>query len=127
SEISSVMIEDAIPILANKDIIGSIEYKVAVPSDELINIDRLGLNRHQFEMLSNQKNMDFTVKLVAERNQDAMEDRGIIREFFDGITEVARSIRVKAKNNNEYMQTYKLEDSPFSRKERFDFDRDADN
>ena len=127
SEISSVMIEDAIPILANKDIIGSIEYKVAVPHDELIDIDRLGLSRNQFEMLSNQRNMDFTVKLVAERNRDALEDRGTLREFFGGIAEVARSIRVKAKDDDEYMQTFKLEDSPFSRRERFDFDRDAVN
>lgn len=127
SEISSVMIEDAIPILANKDMIGAIEYKVAVPSDELLDIDRLGLNQSQFEMLTNQKNMDFTVKLIAERNQDAFEDRGSLREFFRGISDVARNIRVNAKNDDEYMQTFKLEDSPFTRKERFDFNREAEN
>lgn len=127
SEISSVMIEDAIPILASKDIIGSIEYKVAVPHDELLGIDQLGLSRTQFEMLSNQRSADFTVKLVAERNRDALEDRGALREFFGGIAEVARSIRVKAKDDDEYMQTFKLEDSPFTRRERFEFDRNAEN
>ncbi|WP_080872534.1 hypothetical protein [Oceanobacillus timonensis] len=127
SEISSVMIDDAIPILANKDIIGSMEYKVAVPSDELLDIDQLGLNRQQFEMLTNQKNIDFTVKLVAERNRDAFENRGALRGFFESIADVARNIKIKAKNNNEYMQTFKLEDSPFTRNERFDFDREAEN
>lgn len=127
SEISSVMIEDAIPILANKDMIGSIEYKVAVPNDEIIDIDQLGLNQHQFEMLSNQRTVDFTIKLVAERNRNSFEDRGVLRDFFDRIAEVGRSIKVKAKNNEEYMQTFKLEDSPFSRRERFDFDHNAEN
>lgn len=127
SEISSVMIEDAIPILARKDIIGSIEYKVAVPKDELIDIDQLGLSREQFELLSNQKNVDFTVKLIAERNRDAFEDRGKLRSFFAGISRLARDIKVKAKNEDEYMQTYRLENSPFSRREKFTFDRNAEN
>lgn len=127
SEISSVMIDDAIPILANKDIIGSMEYKVAVPSEELLDIDQLGLNRNQFEMLTNQKNIDFTVKLVAERNRDAFEDRGVLRAFFDNIAGVARNIKVKAKDEDEYMQTFELEDSPFTRREKFDFDRNAND
>lgn len=127
SEISSVMIEDAIPILAKKDIVGSIEYKVAVPSDEILDIDRLGLSQKQFEKLTNQKNLDFTVKLVAERNKDAFEDRGVVADFFKGISNIARNIKVKAKDNDEYMQTFKLENSPFTKREKFNFDRASED
>lgn len=127
SEISSVLIEDAIPLLASKDVIGTIEYKVSVPGDEFIGIDQLGLSQADFEQLTNQRNVDFTIKLVAERNRDAFEDRGTLREFLRSISEVARGIKVKAKNNNEYMQTFELDNSPFTRRERFEFNHNAED
>ena len=127
SEISSVLIEDAIPLLATKDVIGTIEYKVSVPRDEFIGIDQLGLKQADFEQLTNQRTVDFTIKLVAERNRDAFEDRGPFREFLSNISEVARSIKVKAKNNNEYMQTFNLDNSPFTRKEKFEFNQNAED
>lgn len=127
SEISGVIIDDAIPILKQKDIIGSIEYSVTVPSTQRINIDQLGLTEDQFEYLSNQKSVNITVKLVAERNKDSFQDRNRMELFFRNLLQWTRKVKVRAKNEGEYMQTYDIENSPFTRREKFSFDNTAED
>lgn len=126
-EVSSVMIDDAISILKKKKQIGSITYKVSVPSSEKVNIDSLGLTEKEFEMLQNQKSVDFEIKLVAERNKSALKDPGMINTFLKQIMKKTDKIKVKAKNENEYMQTYNIVDSIMTKREKFDFDRDSTN
>lgn len=126
-EISSIAIDDAIPLLKRKDIIGTINYKMSIPSDEKLNIDTLGLSEKQYDMLDNLKTVDIEIKLVAERNKDIMRDKNKIGEFFSDIISFAKGIRVKAKNKDEYMQTYNIVDSPLTKRMKFDFDRNANN
>lgn len=121
SEITSIMIEDAIPLLKKKEQIGTILYKVSVPPDERINIDELGLTEDQFEALDNQKSIDIEVKLVAERNQDAIPDRSKFDTFIKNIINITRRVKVKAKDSNEYMQTYNIVGNPLTKKVKIDF------
>ncbi|MFJ7993604.1 hypothetical protein ACIQY5_15685 [Peribacillus frigoritolerans] len=126
-EVSSIMIEDAIPILKKKDTIGAISYKVAVPSTEKINIDALGLSEKDFEMLQNQKSVQFEVKLVAERNKSAIEDPNKLEQFLKKIMKKTEKIKVSAKDTNEYMQTYNIVGSIITKREKFEFDKDSTN
>lgn len=126
-EVASVMIDDAIPILKKKHQIGSISYKVSVPSSEKISLDRLGLGEKEFSLLQNQKSVDFEVKLVAERNKSAIEDSQSIDKLLKKIMSKTNKIKVKAKNQNEYMQTYNIVDSILTKREKFDFNKDATN
>ncbi|MBT2614142.1 MULTISPECIES: hypothetical protein [unclassified Bacillus (in: firmicutes)] len=126
-EVSSIMIEDAIPILKKKDTIGSISYKVAVPSTEKINIDALGLSEKDFEMLQNQKSVQFEVKLVAERNKSAIEDPNKLEQFLKKIMKKTEKIKVSAKDTSEYMQTYNIVGSIMTKREKFEFDKDSTN
>lgn len=127
AEISSVTIDDAIPILASKEIIGTINYKLSIPSDEKISIDRLGLSEKQFEMLSNQKSVDIEVKLVASRNKDALTDKSKVKQFFEKILKLTDKVSVKAKDSDEYTQTYNIIDSAFTKRTKFNFDRGSNN
>lgn len=121
SEITSIMIEDAIPLLKKKEQIGTIIYKVSVPPDERINIDELGLTEDQFEALSNQKSIDIEVKLVAERYQDAIPDRSKFDTFIKKLTNITNKVKVKAKDYNEYMQTYNIVGDPLTKKVKINF------
>lgn len=125
AEISSVIIEDAIPLLKDKDTIGTIKYKVSVPPNEMFNIDRLGLTQSQYETLSNQKSVDFEIKLVAERNKDALEDKNKLGSFLTNILGKTKKVKVKAKDNDGYMETFDIVDNAFTRRAKFDFDRNA--
>lgn len=124
-EIASVLIEDAIPILKSKKTIGSISYKVSIPTDEKINIDRLGLTEKQFESLRNQKSIEIDVQLTAQKNKDSIPKREKLDGFIKGILKLTKKVNVKAKNENEYMQNYKIVDSLFTKRVKFEFDRDA--
>lgn len=130
AEVSSITVEDAIPILSNKDLIGSISYKVSIPPEgsEVFNIENTGLSEKEYDMLSNQKSIDFTVKLVAERDFSAFEQNpqrlGSTLKKLVGISD---QVKVKARNEEEYMQDYTVIDNPFTRKQKFNFDKNAES
>lgn len=124
-EVSSVVIEDAIPILKTKKTIGSISYKLSIPTDEKINIDRIGLSEKQFEALRNQKSINIEVNLVAQRNKDQVPQREKLEGFLKSILSMTKKVNVKAKNDNEYMQSYDIVDSNFTKRVKFAFERDA--
>ncbi|SFS52402.1 hypothetical protein [Marininema halotolerans] len=125
AEISSIIIEDAIPLLKNKEIIGSMEYTIEVPSGEL-NIDEIGLGESDFEHLSNQKTVRINVTHIAERHKDSIRDRSFVGKIFKRWTDLkAKNIKVKAKDEGERMQTYHLVDNPFTKRVDFDFNLNA--
>src|SRR5690606_8932016 len=94
---------------------------------EKISIDRLGLSEKQFEALSNQKSVDIEVKLVASRNKDALTDKAKVKQFFKNILNLTDKVSVKAKDNGEYMQSYDIIDSAFTKRTKFNFDRGSEN
>ncbi|OYD06110.1 hypothetical protein [Paludifilum halophilum] len=128
AEISSVIIDDAIPLLSKKKIIGSMYYTVSVPQWQLIDIDNLGLTEDDFELLDDKNTVQLEVKLLAQRNKDSIKDKSKLGNFIENVlSRGARKLKIKAKDEGEYMQTYPIEDSPFTRRERFDFNRNADD
>lgn len=129
-EISSITIEDALPLISNKGQIGTINYKVSIPPEggKYFNQEYTGLSEKDYELLTNQKTIDFDIKLVVDRNKDSFEgNRGSFSDIIKKISGFAKSVKVKAKNNNEYMQEYNIVDSPFTKRQKFNFDRTVES
>ena len=126
-EISGVMVENAIPLLKNKDILGTITYKMQIPSDRIMNIDNLGLSESEFRELKNQKHVEIQVKLVAERNKSAFDNPNSVERVLRKILSFTKRASIRAKDEDGYMQTYNIVDSQLTKKVKFKFDRNADN
>lgn len=130
AEISSITIEDALPLLSKKDQIGTIHYKVSIPPEgsKYFNLEYTGLSEKEYEALSNQKSIDFEIKLVVNRNKDSFENnRNKLSEIIKKISGFSKWVKVKAKNYDEFMQEYKIVDSPLTRKQKFNFNSSADS
>ncbi|RHW29443.1 hypothetical protein [Oceanobacillus profundus] len=125
-EIASVSVEDAIPFLSQKDSIGTITYKTTLPpSDSRLWDEAItGLDRNTYESIENLKNVEFTIKLVAERNKDTFPDKGMFSQAIRKITQFGSKVRVKAKNDGEYTQEHSLINNPLTKKVNFDFNED---
>lgn len=129
-EISSITIEDALPLISKKDEIGTINYRVSIPPEgsKYFNQEYTGLTEKEYEQLSNQKSIEFEIKLVANRSKDSFEgNRNGFSDIIKKITRFAKSVKVKAKNKDEYMQEYKIVDSPFTKRQKFVFDSTAES
>lgn len=122
-EISGVMIEDAIPLLKKKDILGTITYKMQIPSENVLGIDSLGLSESDFRLLKNQKHAEIEVKLVAERNKSAFEEPSAVEKVLRKVLSFTKKASIRAKDEDGYMQTYNILDSQLTRKVKFNFDR----
>lgn len=126
-EIKGVIVDDAIPLLKKKDIIGTISYKMVVPTNKLISIDTIGLTEAEYMSLRNQKHVEIQVKLVAERNKSAFEDSNALEKLIRRLIKIAKNVQVRAKNEGEYMQPYDVIDDLLTKKVKFQFDRNSDN
>jgi hypothetical protein len=125
-EISGVIVEDAIPLLKEKDTIGTISYRVTVPTDNLLSYDEIGLSQKEFIHLRNQKYAEIEVKLVAERNKSAFDKGTGMEAVFRKILGTTKKVKVKAKDNDGYMQTYNVVESLLTKRTKFEFDKDAE-
>ncbi|RDW15948.1 hypothetical protein [Oceanobacillus chungangensis] len=125
-EIAAVSVEDAIPFLSQKDSIGTITYKTTLPPSDsrLWNEEVTGLDRSTYESIENLKNVEITVKLVAERNKDTFPDKGMFSQAIRKITEFGSKIKVRAKNDDEYTQEHSLINNPLTKKVNFEFNED---
>lgn len=126
-EVSSIIIEDAIEILKTKSTIGTISYKLSLPSEELLGLNGVGLTEADFSTLQNQKSVDIEVKMVAERGKNTVEDPSKLEGIIRKIMKKTKKVTVKAQNEGEYMQSYNIVDTILTKKEKFDFDKDAVN
>lgn len=125
-EISGVVIEDAIPLLKQKATVGTISYKVSVPTDNILSYDDIGLSQDEFIYLRNQKHAEIEVKLVAERNKSAFERGKGIEQVLKKILSITKKVKVRAKDTGGYMQSYDVVESLLTKKIKFEFDRDAE-
>lgn len=129
-EISSITIEDALPLLSKKDQIGTVNYKISIPPEgsEYFNQEFTGLSEKEYEALSNQKSIDLEVKLVVNRMKDSFEStRDKFPNIIKKIASFSEWVKVKAKNEEEYMQEYKIVDSPFTKRQKFEFDSSSES
>lgn len=125
-EISGVIVEDAIPLLKAKHILGTISYNVTVPTEKILSIDDIGLSEEEFVFLKNQKHAEISVKLVADRNKSAFENGRGLENVINKILAITKKVKVKAKDEEGYMQSYDVVESLLTKREKFEFDRDAD-
>lgn len=125
-EVSSVSVEDAIPFLGGKDVIGNITYKTTLPPSDsrLWNEEITGLDRATYESIENLKNVEITVKLVAERNKSIFPTKGLFSKVMEKISATGKKIKVMAKNEGELSQEHLLENNPLTKKVSFNFNQD---
>lgn len=123
AQIIPVTADDMIEILKNKDIVNSIEIISTLPSDEVINIDNLGLNEDTFDDMRDIKNMKITVSIAAKhRNENLFKNKNLIRSVTDKILGKKPSkLRFKAKNSGEHTQTYDIIEKLFTRSVHFKY------
>ncbi|PIC73716.1 hypothetical protein [Sporosarcina sp. P17b] len=128
-EISSITVEDALPILSKKDRIGTVSYRVSLPPEgsQYFTQEVTGLSEKEYDMLSNQKSIEFEIKLVAETNQDAFENRKSFTAVIGKLAKKAKRVKVKAKDDGEYLQEYNIVNSPFTKKTKFELENTDTN
>lgn len=119
-EIVTLIDQDAVEKLSGKDIIGSISYNMTY-KDGMKNLVT-GLTEKEYELLQNQKGVKITVDLKAKkRKKSVFDSKDNARKFFSILRKLKISANVKAKNKDDkYMQSFKLENNPFCRKESFE-------
>ncbi|MES1045306.1 hypothetical protein HYI36_18490 [Bacillus sp. Gen3] len=125
-EISGVIVEDAIPLLKAKDKVGTISYRVTVPTDNILSYDDIGLSQKEFIYLRNQKHTEIEVKLIAERNKSAFDNGRGIEKVLRKILDKTDKVKVRAKDDDGYMQTYSVVESLLTKRVKFEFDREAE-
>lgn len=131
-EISAITIKDVLRVLKNKDTVSSISYLISVPADKIIDIDEIGLSEKDFEYYSNIKTTTIEVKMVAGRNKNIFKNfKDNIDSFVSGLKKLKtgemKGITFKAKNKNEYTQSYNIFDDIFCKKVQFKFNAEVSN
>lgn len=125
-EISSVSIEDAIPFLSKKDVIGNITYKMTLPPSDsrLWNEEITGLSRKEYEELENLKNVEITVKLVAVRNKSIFSKKGPFGKIMNKLSMFGGKVKVGAKDEGGVLQDHLLANNPLTKKVDFNFNQE---
>lgn len=122
SNVCVIQKKDGLEVLSKKDYVGSIYYNMAF-SDKS-KLEETGLNQKQFEFLSHQKYAAMTMKLVVERGKQSFEKdkRSDLRKFIRSlIHKGATNIKVMAKDDEEHMQAFAIENNPLALKVGFDY------
>lgn len=118
AKLASILTNDIIKTLVNKNIISQITVTVAVPDDSILS-EIVGLDENSFDDLRNVKTRTATYKIVAPRNKNIFASSGKLATFFNALKvkhgDSLQSIRVNAKNSKESSQTYDLLEYNFTK------------
>lgn len=102
-EVNPILTEESTKILQNKKIINAIQYKVAVPTEQIVGLEGIGLPQEVYEELENVKSTDIIITITAERNQNLLKDKTKIENLKDYIYKTHKSnvkeCLAKAKDN----------------------------
>ncbi|MDR4934438.1 hypothetical protein RF371_11610 [Companilactobacillus paralimentarius] len=120
SNSSQIQKADGLEILSKKDYIGSIYYNMAV-SDKS-KIEQTGLTENEYEELNNQKSASIRVNLIVERNKESIKGNKLISFVKKLLSRGAEKIEIKAKNNDETMQSFFVENNPLALRAKFNYD-----
>lgn len=129
TEVVPITVEDMLKIIAHKDIISSFEITTTLPSDEVLNIDNLGLNESIFDKLRNEKNIKITISISADgRNKNLFKQNSFVYDvahsLLEGVLGEKRKLKFRAKNINEYMQEYDVIEKMFTKSVQFTYRAD---
>lgn len=129
TETVPVTAEDMVEILVHKDIVNSFEIATTLPSDEVLNIDNLGLDESLFDKLRDEKNMKITVSIFADgRNKNIFKQNSLIKDTVSSLLNRTNGnkskFRFKAKNNNEKIQEYDIIEKSFTKSITFQYRTD---
>lgn len=122
-EINPVTADNMIEILKHKDIVNTMEIISTLPSDEVINIDSLGLSEDDFDNMRDSKNVKITISITAgHRNKNLFNNNELISTIANKILRKNPSkLRFKAKNNDEHTQPYDVIEKLFTRSAQFKY------
>lgn len=126
--LDSILTDDILTQLVNKSKIGGIRYSVALPPDEILN-DSLSLGRNEFDEYRNINRATAEYVITAKRNKNIFVSSSYLSNVISAVQEKfgdhVKSIRVKAKNDNEKMQEYNLFEYNFSKIVDLETDKDV--
>lgn len=128
-QLNNLYIEDALPILANCAVIGSIEYNMELPINNMP-VELTHLPEHEIKKLQNQKRVTMSVKHIAERRTVSafkdVEDLTTFLQYLKNHIKGLKTVKVNAKENEDSItQTYTLNNSPLTKKVDFDYTNTA--
>lgn len=107
---ANIISKNIIDVIMKKDIIGTIEYSYAVPSDEILSND-MHVDRDIFVDIQNKKSMVLTCHLGIERNKSAFDNHHKLLAMFNKVCSVHHSLKsfiVNAKDSDEKMSSFNL-------------------
>ena len=114
--------KDAIEMLSGKDIIGTMEYDIALPPEYTKSL--LRLSEKEYDLLQHQKGIRVAVTLQAARRKTSVfEEEKDATNFFTSMMKKGIDLKVKAKDeSDEFMQDFKLVENPFTKRVNFNYD-----
>jgi len=122
-----IICKDIVEFLNRKEIVNSISYKVAVPSDEVLaNIfDKEDVTG--FDNFMNLKETEMVITIKGKRGKNILKDKNILKVLFDRLQEKrnVNNIDIKAKNEGEDMMTYSYLDNKFAANAKFNLEKNA--
>lgn len=118
TSIATIMTDDILNTLINKNIISKISLTVAIPEDKILS--DIGVPENTFDSLMNVKTLTETYNIVAMRNRNIFKSSSILGEWMAVLKEKYGNRLTKmsatAKDKNEYAQTYDLLSYNFTKK-----------
>lgn len=111
SQISSILTDDIVDVISKKQVINSIKLSIAVPPDEIL-ADKFGIGEKNFKEIfkNNIKEQIITYECRSVRNKNLLNGTNSVSEAIDSILDKFKDsiklFHIKAKDDNEKMQTY---------------------
>lgn len=121
--VSPILTKDIVGILKKKDILNSISYTLAVPSDKVLR--ELGLSEKEFDNFRNLNHAEIEIKIKGERNKNILANKdfldGIVQKILNNGNSKEKKLSFKAKNTDEQLAEYRYIDNKVVRKVEFEY------
>lgn len=122
-EVTPIMVPDALEVLKNKKTISKMDYKITLPTNELLNMDNLNLPIDDIVNIKDLKTATLQITITGQKGKNIISN--IKENLADLVQRIkgneygkAKQISFNAKNDNEYTHTYNVFDEFFVRKTR---------
>ena len=116
TKVFPILREDLVQIINEKRVISNIQFSVALPSDNILDMTGIGLSRKEFDKIykDNLKTRKVTIKLIAVNSQSILQgiQASKIADFISSIFNESQGdvneFKIKTKDNNEQLKEYDI-------------------
>lgn len=118
-KMSALLAEDAIAVLAKKDIIGTIKYDMTIPAS--MGVEITGMNEKDYLDLQNVGSFKIQVQIKAHKRKKTTLKPENILGFLSNIGKGKDKVVINAKDADEdFIMPYVLDNNPYIKKVRFE-------